>query len=450
MQGSGLSPLEIASGLVWGLDLRAPRVPRAADPIEPIAALEAAIRPALARPPCLVSYSGGRDSAAVLAVAAHLARREGHALPIPATNRFRDVAASDETEWQERIVRHLGLEDWVKLEHTDELDCVGPFAREVLSRHGLLWPFNAHFHVPLLRTGRGGSLLTGVGGDEAFSSSQWLRAQLVLSGGVRPAPRDVLRVGFALSPASIRTLVMRRRLPRGVLSWLRPEARQAVARLWAAEVAGEPLRWAPRLRWLRRLRHFEVGARSLDRLGQTDGIEVRNPLCEPGFLAALAALPRRRRFRYRTDAMRALFGDLLPDAALARITKASFDTAFWNRQSREFARTWEGEGVDAQLVDHERLRRIWTSDHPDPGSFLLAQAAWLARCSAGQVLEHGVDRGLEGTPGSRPTELPGRQGGEVEERGWVPRRDAEAPLHRKALDSGSGPDLAELEPLPPS
>lgn len=449
MNGSGLSPLEMASGLVFGLDSRAPRVPRRASQIDPITALEQAIRPALQRPPCLVSFSGGRDSAAVLAVAVRLARREGHELPVPATNRFPEVAQSEETEWQERIVRHLGLEEWIRLEHADELDCVGPFAREALSRHGLLWPFNAHFHAPLVRAGRGGSLLTGAGGDEVLSSSQWLRAQLILRGGIRPGPRDVLRVGFALSPAPIRTLVMRGRLPRGVLSWLRPEARTAVARLWAAEVAGEPLRWAPRLRWMRRLRHLEVATRSIAQLGQAEDVEVRHPFCEPGFWAALAALPRNQRFRYRTDAIRAFFGDLLPDAVLERNTKASFDGVFWNCHSREFARTWEGEGVDAELVDIERLRRLWNSDDPDPRSFLLAQAAWLARRSAAQALQQGVDRALERTPGPRPRELPGGQGGEVEESGGVPGRDPEPSLRRKPLDSGSRSDLAELEPLPP-
>ena len=40
-------------------------------------ALEAAVLPALQRPPCLVSFSGGRDSSAVLAVAADVARRHG-------------------------------------------------------------------------------------------------------------------------------------------------------------------------------------------------------------------------------------------------------------------------------------------------------------------------------------------------------------------------------------
>ena len=54
----------------------------------PRAALEAVVLRALLRPPCLVSFSGGRDSSLVLAIASDVARRHGLPLPVPATNRF--------------------------------------------------------------------------------------------------------------------------------------------------------------------------------------------------------------------------------------------------------------------------------------------------------------------------------------------------------------------------
>ena len=56
---------------------------------------------------------------------------------------------------------------------TDELDFVGPIAAEGLRRHGVLFPANAHMIVPLAREARGGSLLTGVGGDDTFGQWPW-------------------------------------------------------------------------------------------------------------------------------------------------------------------------------------------------------------------------------------------------------------------------------------
>ena len=120
-----LTPLEIASGLVFGLG-PSERLPTAKEAGTPLEALERAILPALKRPPCLVSFSGGRDSSTILAVAVRLARRQGLELPIPATNRFPVVGQSDDVEWQERVVVHLGLTDWIRTEYTSELDSVGP------------------------------------------------------------------------------------------------------------------------------------------------------------------------------------------------------------------------------------------------------------------------------------------------------------------------------------
>jgi asparagine synthetase B (glutamine-hydrolysing) len=407
--GSRLSELDVACGLVFGEAEGAPGLPPPASP--PRQALEDAVRDALLRPPCLVSFSGGRDSAAVLAVASHVARRDGLNAPIPATNVFPEVAASDEAEWQERVIRHLDLDDWERVVLRDELDCVGPVAREALTRHGLLWPFNAFFHVPLLRRAAGGSLLTGVSGDEAFSRSQWARTRLLLAGAARPQPRDVLRVGMALAPRRLRAAVLRRRFPEDVFPWLRNEARRSVEGAATAEAAREPLRWSRRLEWMRRLRHTEVGLASLDTIASGEEVVAHHPLSDRRFWAALAALPRSGRFESRTDAMRLFFGDLLPDGVLARTTKASFDEAFWNRHSRAFAASWQGQGVDTQVVDVEALRREWLSEAPNPRSYLLVQAAWLAGASSGRArddLEQRVSGAVEPVPVRRSPELPGR------------------------------------------
>lgn len=59
----------------------------------------------LGRPPCLLAFSGGRDSSALLAVAVSVAHREGLPLPIPLI--YPGVAGTDESSWQYMILDHL-------------------------------------------------------------------------------------------------------------------------------------------------------------------------------------------------------------------------------------------------------------------------------------------------------------------------------------------------------
>jgi asparagine synthetase B (glutamine-hydrolysing) len=390
---SSLTPLEIATGLVLGT---APEgAPRLRPSVDARKALEQAVLPALQRAPCLVSFSGGRDSSAVLAVAAHVARREGLPLPIPATNVFASVELSNETEWQELVVRHLGLDEWVRLGHERELDCVGPVATEILFRHGLLWPFNAHFHAPLLRHAAGGALLTGVGGDELLLITKRSRLGDLLRGRARPEARDALRLGFALAPRPMQRWARARRLPLD-FAWLRPDARRRFSRAWADEQVAQPKRWDDLVDWVRRLRYIGVGTASLATIAAGEGAHVAHPFLDHAFGAAIAALPGAQRFETRTEAMMHLFGDLLPTELLERRTKASFDGAFWNEPSRAFVGEWDGSGVDDTVVDVEALRAEWSKESPDPRTFTLAQSAWLgtrarSRDSVEQALE-GVAR----------------------------------------------------------
>jgi asparagine synthase (glutamine-hydrolysing) len=390
-----LSALEISCGLVLDPRRGRARLPGVRSPTTPRAALEQAVLPALQRSPCLVSFSGGRDSSAVLAVAAQVARREGLPLPVPATNRFPGASLTDESAWQERVVAHLGLRDWLRFERGGELDCVGPVARAALRRHGLLWPSNAHFHVPILEGASGGSVLTGVGGDEAFSPSRWSRIQAVLGRRVRPVPRDLLAAAFAFSPRPVRKRVMLRR-DEHPWPWLRPAAVRRVRHALAAEEAGEPLGWRAGFEWLAASRMLAVGRESLALLAADAGAAIGHPLLDPGFLAALGALPAGDRFRRRREAMLMLVGDLLPEDVVRRPTKASFDEAFWNADARAFAASWTGEGVDGELVDADALRANWLSSSPDARTFTLLQAAWLAS-GAGEP-EQPVDGRVERVP----------------------------------------------------
>jgi asparagine synthase (glutamine-hydrolysing) len=62
---------------------------------------------------------------------------------------------------------------------------------------------------------------------------------------------------------------------------------------------------------------------------------------------------------------------------VARRDKAAFNCSRFGPVSREFARTWDGRGVDEGLVDPEALRAAWLSEVPPPATALLLQQAWL-------------------------------------------------------------------------
>jgi asparagine synthase (glutamine-hydrolysing) len=376
---SGLTALELVSGLVFGTepDGRGSRSSSAAAR----SALEAAVLPALRRPPCLVSFSGGRDSSCVLAVGVAVAREQGLPLPIPVTLRFRPGTEADESDWQELVVASLGLTNWLRLELGDDLDVVGPVATRALRRHGLLWPFNAYLHLPLLEAARGGSLLTGIGGDELFDS-RVSRVRALLAGRVKPVPRDLLRLGLALGPERLRRAVARRRCPLS-LRWLRPAAQHELVRAWAAESAQQPHRLAARADWLPRLRSLRLCARSLETMAAAEDVLLAHPLEEPSLAASVFLTPELA-YADRAGRLRAILGDLLPDEVYLRSTKAAVNRALWGPHARELVGDWTGEGVDGELVDADALRSVWADDAPDGRSFLLLQAIWLDRFVAGE------------------------------------------------------------------
>lgn len=135
-----LTELDIACGSPYGEDSDGRAAPRSAAGLTARQALEEAILPALPQPPCVVSFPGGRDSSLPLAIATHLARREGLPDPIPATLCHPDLPSTKEDEWQQLVMRHLGVDDWVRIEVWDELELLGSVAPAAMQGHGLLWP----------------------------------------------------------------------------------------------------------------------------------------------------------------------------------------------------------------------------------------------------------------------------------------------------------------------
>ena len=305
-----------------------------------------------------------------------LARRGGLPPPVPATLRFLAAADTIEDEWQEKVVAHLGLSDWLRVELDDELDPVGPLAVRGLRAHGLLWPFNAHFHMPLLEAARGGSLLTGIGGDEALGESRWVRANQVLGGRVLPRPRDVLTVALALSPQWLRRPVLRRRVP--LLPWLTPAGSRLFAAAMSVREAEEPRDNPARLVWWQGLRSLRLGLHALDLLAADVGTKIVHPFADATFASALATSVSRGGPANRGALLEHVFGGLLPPEVYRRRTKAVFDEAFWGPHSRALAERWDGEGADGALVDREALRREWAEPVPDAHTFTILQAAFLA------------------------------------------------------------------------
>jgi asparagine synthase len=365
--------------------------------LEPVEALSQAMIPYLERPPCLVSFSGGRDSSIVLAVATAAARREGLEAPIPITYRFPNAPDTDESDWQELVIRHVGPPDWIHHVLTDELDLIGPLACECLLRHGVVYPPAAYDRLPMLRQARGGTLLTGVGGDELLRTWRWGRTASVLARRVRPAFRDVLRIGAAVAPPRVRASALRRIAPLD-LPWLHPDAAEAVRQSFYSYLAAEPFRWDQRTRWRARQRDITVAVRGTELVAEGSGAAIAHPLLAPRFLATLARAGGPLGFGGVADIMQAQFGSLLPRELVTRPAKVYFESIYWGPRSREFVRTWTGDSVPLEFVDARGLLETWRR-----GGLLGAtvlQALWLAahrtyegRPPVLQVVDHAPNHG---------------------------------------------------------
>jgi len=377
-----MTPLELAASMVYGVDPGTPPLPGAPPGLTARAALENVVLAALLRPPCAVSFSGGRDSSTVLALAAHVARREGLPPPVPVSLRFPQCDTADEDSWQELVVRHLRLQDWTRLYFDHELDAVGPYAEAVLTRYGVLWPSNAHFHLPVAEQAPGGSLLTGFGGDELLHPGWiWHRVNQVLAGRARMRRRDLVRIAVAYGPARLRRVALRRRINDIPPSpWLWPNVQRRLSEADLDDLVAEPVRWdvGVDVAWWRR-RYRILIEDSLARIGHMYGVAVRHPLTDGLVLAAIAREAGRAGFGDRTVAMEYLVGDLLPAEITARSTKAVLTGVFWNRHATTFAASWDGTGIDHELVNVDALRDMWTATDclPDARTVSLFQSVWL-------------------------------------------------------------------------
>jgi asparagine synthase (glutamine-hydrolysing) len=372
-----LDPYELATGLALGTNAAIVPLP------EPGAAsarevLEAELVPALSRPPCVMSFSGGRDSSAMLALATSVARREGLPDPIPLTWRFPAHPAMNESQWQEQVISRLGLREWEILKFDEELEVLGEMATGVLRQHGLLWPATAHLSLPALTHARGGSLLVTAHLRRLLDGWQFARASQVVRGRVKPEWRDAGRLAVALMPQVARRRVGRAETVAG-FSWLTPQAQHVLF----ARLGGRfnmPRRWDRWLAWVASKRSVALAEQSQAVLAREYDVVPHYPVGSPAFLAALAREGGSTGFSGRPELTNRLFGNLVPDDVLARPqTRYEFADVLWASHSRAFAHSWDGSGVDHELVDTEHLRAMWTGPRPwlYGWSATVAQAAWL-------------------------------------------------------------------------
>ena len=347
----------------------------------PVTALQDVLLPALQRPPCVVAFSGGRDSALVLAGAVAAARREGLEEPVAVSIRFPNAPAADESHWQERVIRYLKLEHWERPEYPDGMDFIGARAQQVLLQHGLLFPPNSHLLGTVFELAGGGTVVSGVGGDEIFGA--WVRRRLadVAARRTRPRPKDAIRLGVALAPAPVARWARRRSSQSlstaPMLPWLTEEGQQAFEAAAGDNYSGVAERWDRHVLSAPYARSIRLGFRDAARLAAARGVAYRAPLVDARFTAALAKAGGWRGFGGRARTMRALFSGLLPEDLISRRDKAVFRDAFFTAETRSFATCWSGEGLDPALVRPEPLREVWAAKRVDYRSSLLLQSAWL-------------------------------------------------------------------------
>lgn len=322
-----------------------------------------------------VCFSGGRDSSAVLALAVHVARRNGARLPIPVTLRFPDHPESDEAKWQEMVVRHLGLTEWIVIERPDA-DLLDPAITERLTTRGLFYPSQIGSYLPIVAAASGGVVLTGEGGDESFGGWKFRAALHPVDWGPVDAAKAVAVATLSRGPSLTKRWYRQRGWP---YPWLTDGGRRAVQPALDEATEIEPVGWRHYLAWVFARRAWHVAEHTLDLVGQDSGCSIVHPLCEATLLSALAETWPRRGPADRTDVMGAVVGDLLPRSVVERDDKAVLASVFIGERSRAFIEQWDGSGVDEEWVDAQALRDVWRQRYPYVGSFNLLHQAWLAR-----------------------------------------------------------------------
>lgn len=382
--GEYLSPTR--DELLFGYPMRALRPAQIPlrEPADPAGVLVDVVA-SLLRPssPALVEFSGGVDSSLVLSAATAAARRAGWPDPVPVTYRFPSAPTTDETAFQDLMIRTLKLRQWRIFDLDSEHDVVGPDALELLTQIGPILPGVLAGKAWSLKQLGGQLMLNGEGGDAVFGTrrvtSSLRFARHVRHGEIRQACRLLPALTTDLSAGPLRS----RRLARSLVDdygppWLTERVRRDLARTSILDEAAEPL--APR-----RFVEYEMSRpgvwvlqHNARQVRRHFGVDLQSPLLETEFLAALAASVPWHRWIGRTEIVSRYFADLLPPEIAGRRTKAEFSAAYFARHTRQFAERWDGTGLPVE-VDAGWLKHHWASADPvHGGSCLLLQHAALS------------------------------------------------------------------------
>ena len=108
-------------------------------------------------------------------------------------------------------------------------------------------------------------------------------------------------------------------------------------------------------------------------------VHLIHPLLDQAFVASLRSALSERATMSRSEILSGISGGAFPDSSTAARPKAHFHEVFFREPTREFARTWDGQGADATRVDRDALRRLW-AQWPIP----LGTAGWSSSCGCGR------------------------------------------------------------------
>jgi len=366
--------LDVACSMPLGWSGERPRSPRASSLEEACTRMFAS---SFERGRCYIPFSGGRESSMWLATATRYARRNGHDDPIPVTLRYPGLASANELQVQERVVTHLGFDDWERVEPDGGLDLIGPVARATLARTGPLWPPNAYMMAPVIEAARDGVFVLITGVTDFFSWWRWGPLMGVFDLHRRPTRHDLSLAAAALMPAPLRVRAARRHGAPPPMPWLRPVAEREALELLRRRQAAVPLRCDRAMADQITHRCFIGGAGTFRALGEAFGTSIDQPLHQSSAVDSFAGASGWRGFRGLSDALRRMCGDLLPPEVLIARPAPDLTRLFFGDASREFAAGWSGAGLDHSVVDAAALRRNWLSDTPDPRTACLLQFAWL-------------------------------------------------------------------------